>query len=258
LPSQLEEALRELAALGLVSSDTFAAVRAIGGSRDKAKAALRRYGRMKVHRPTSPVGRWSLFPGSVDPPDRAGQVERWCRQVLERWGVVFRDLLAREPAAPPWFELVRVLRRLELRGEIRGGRFIAQVGGEQFALETAVSRLRDLRDAAPSDDWSLISAADPLNLSGVITPTARIPAMHKNALVIQRGRCVAAKIAGRIEFLAEIDPNQQFLIRKSLQVGRKVHPAAVPSVPEPHTFRDRHRSSAPDPTRLHSRRRLGY
>jgi ATP-dependent Lhr-like helicase len=147
---------------------------------------------------------------------------------------------------------------MELRGEVRGGRFIAGVGGEQFALETAVSRLRDLRDAPPSDGWSLISAADPLNLAGVITLGPRIPAMHKNALVIQRGRCVAAKVAGRIEFLTEIDPSQQFLIRKSLQVGRKVHPAAVAAGPEPHVLRTPGRHASPDNTQLHSRRRFGY
>jgi ATP-dependent Lhr-like helicase len=171
---------------------------------------------------------------------------------------LFRDLLARESAAPPWWELVACLRRMELRGEVRGGRFIAGVGGEQFALETAVSRLRDLRDAAPSDNWSLVSAADPLNLAGVITPGARIPAVHKNALVIQRGRCVAAKIAGRIEFLADIDPGQQFLIRKSLQVGRKVHPAAVAAVHEPHAPALRGKPPRLDDTRLNSRHRLGW
>src|SRR5206468_9607977 len=111
LPSQLEEALRELAALGLVSSDTFAAVRAIAGGTAKATAAkLRRFAKMKVHRPTSPIGRWSLFPGSYgstagqagsgNQPDGtrsvpATRAERWCRLLLARYGVLFRDLLAR-------------------------------------------------------------------------------------------------------------------------------------------------------------------
>ena len=258
LPTQVEEALRELAALGLVSSDTFAAVRAIDGGGKRVPPSYRKYLKNKVHRTTSPIGRWSLFPGATELPARQEQLQRWCKLLLNRYGVVFRDLLAREAAAPAWWELVQVLRRMELRGEARGGRFIAGVGGEQFALETAVSRLRDLRDAPPSDGWSLISAADPLNLAGVITPGARIPAMHKNSLVIQGGRCVAAKIAGRIELLAEIDPGQQFLIRKSLQVGRKVHPAAVATVPEPHAFRPSGRRATPDPTQLHSRRRFGY
>jgi ATP-dependent Lhr-like helicase len=258
LPSQLEEALRELAALGLVSSDTFAAVRAIDGSKTSVTAAkLRRFAKTKVHRPASPIGRWSLFPGGAGAPDRQSQLEKWCQLLLARYGVVFRDLLARESSAPPWWELARVLRRLELRGEVRGGRFISRVGGEQFALESAVARLRDIRDGEPSQEWVLISAADPLNLSGIIDGGARIPAMHKNALVVQNGRCIAAKIAGRIEFLAEFDPAQQLLVRKSLQVGRQLRPAAVSAVPEPHAFRRAGPPREPDHTQLHSRRRFG-
>jgi ATP-dependent Lhr-like helicase len=209
-----------------------------------------------VHRPASPVGRWSLFPGALDPAERQAQLENWCRLLLNRYGVVFRDLLARESAAPPWWELVRVLRRMELRGEVRGGRFIARVGGEQFAIESAVARLRDLRDGGASREWALISAADPLNLAGILTDGPRIAAQHKSALVVQNGRCIATKVAGRIEMLAEIDPTQQLLIRKSLQVGRKLHPpAAMP--PEPHVFR-KPSAREPDHTVLNSRRRFGY
>jgi ATP-dependent Lhr-like helicase len=257
LPSQLEEALRELAALGLVSSDTFAAVRAIDARGTTTQARLRRFAKMKVHRPASPIGRWSLFPGAIEPFDRQMQLERWCKLLLARYGVLFRDLLSREPAAPPWWELARVLRRMELRGEVRGGRFIARVGGEQFAVETAVGRLRDLRDNEAAKEWTLISAADPLNLSGMIGEGPRIPAMHKNALVLQNGRCIAAKVAGRIEFLAEIDPSEQLLIRKSLQVGRKLRPEAVTAVPEPHLFRSPGKRREPDHTQLNSRRRFG-
>lgn len=264
LPTQLEDALRELAALGLVSSDTFAAVRAIDGSSGSngmnlTHAKLRRFAKMKVHRPASPVGRWSLFPGSCALVEPTTRVESWCKLLLARYGVLFRDLLAREPAAPAWWELARVLRRMELRGEVRGGRFIARVGGEQFAVESAVSRLRDLRDGEPAKDWALISAADPLNLSGVITEGPRVPSMHKNSLVLQNGRCVAAKIAGRIEFLAAVDPADQMLIRKSLQVGRKLRPAAVAAaVPGPHFIRSPKTRNDPDQTQLNSWRRPGY
>jgi ATP-dependent helicase Lhr and Lhr-like helicase len=278
LPSQLEESLRELAALGLVSSDTFAAVRAIDARSTKTQARLRRFTKMKVHRAASPIGRWSLFPGhqgataglpssgnstggqatgATQPPNRPTQLEFWCKLLLARYGVLFRDLLSREPAAPPWWELARVLRRMELRGEVRGGRFIAGVGGEQFAVETAVSRLRDLRDGETSRAWSLISAADPLNLSGVILPGPRVPAMHKNALVLQGGRCIAAKVAGRIEFLADIDSAEQLLIRKSLQVGRKLHSAPIAAIPEPHVFGRSGKPREPDHTQLNSRRRFG-
>jgi ATP-dependent Lhr-like helicase len=241
-----------------VSSDTFAAVRAIDGSATKsATAKLRRFAKMKVHRPTASVGRWSLFPGSWEPADRQSQVERWCRLLLNRYGVLFRDLLAREPAAPAWWELARVLRRMELRGEVRGGRFIARVGGEQFASETAVSRLRDLRDSQNSKNWTFLSAADPVNLSGVIGDGPRIAAVHKNALVIQNGRCVAAKVGGRIEFFAEVDPADQLLIRKSLQIGRRVERATASHIPSPHVFDHEKQHREPDHTQLNSRRRFG-
>jgi ATP-dependent Lhr-like helicase len=121
---------------------------------------------------------------------------------------------------------------MELRGEVRGGRFIARVGGEQFAVETAVSRLRDLRDAGTTTSWTLISATDPLNLTGVIGDSPRIAAMHKNAIVLQNGRPIAAKVSGRIEFLADVDLAEQHLIRKSLQVGRKLRRADIPPAAE--------------------------
>ena len=222
LPTELEDALRELAALGLVSSDTFAAVRYI--SKGAKKTVSRRlWPRMKaLHSGTSPVGRWSRFPGEILPPENDEYLQRWCKQLLNRYGVVFRDCLTRENAAPPWYELVRVFRRMELRGEVRGGRFIARVAGEQFAQEAAVSQLRALRDGIDDGQWSILSAADPVNLSGIITDGPRIPAMHKNSLILQAGRCVAAKVAGRIEFFAEVEPVTQMAMRRSLQVGRRI------------------------------------
>jgi ATP-dependent Lhr-like helicase len=257
LPAELEDALRELAALGLVSSDTFAAVRAIDGHGTPSRTLqrLKRFAKIKVHRPASPIGRWSVFPGALEPPERVRQLEHWCELLLRRYGVLFRELLAREPAAPPWWELARVLRRMELRGEVRGGRFIAGVGGEQFAIESAVSRLRDLRDGEPTHEWVLISAADPLNLSGVITAGPRIAAMHKNALVLQNGRCVAAKVAGRIEFLADVDAAQAMLMRKSLQVGRKVRVQSIRE--DAQTDRMPAARKPPDQRQLDSRRRFG-
>ncbi|QDU31086.1 ATP-dependent DNA helicase RecQ [Anatilimnocola aggregata] len=225
LPTELDESLRECAAAGLVSADTFAAVRAIAGKADlqrKKSAFLRRHTTGSTLPPrTNATGRWSLFPGVVESVEREVRLEKWCRLLLARYGVVFRDLLAREVSAPAWWELVRVLRRLELRGEIRGGRFIAGIG-EQYALESAVSRLRELRDAPDDEQWCLISAVDPLNLSGHVTAGPKIPAMHKNCLILQRGRCVAAKISGRIEFYVEVSQMQQLAMRRSLQLGYKV------------------------------------
>ena len=222
LPTELEEALRELAALGLVSSDTFAAVRYI--SKGTKQTVSRRLWpkRKALHTGTSPVGRWSRFPGETQPPENEEYLQRWCKQLLHRYGVVFRDCLTRENAAPPWYELVRVFRRMELRGEVRGGHFIARVAGEQFAQEAAVSQLRTLRDAPDEGQWCILSAADPVNLSGIITDGPRIPAMHKNSVILQAGRCVAAKVAGRIEFFAEVEPITQMAMRRSLQVGRRI------------------------------------
>jgi ATP-dependent Lhr-like helicase len=220
LPTQLEEALRELAALGLVTSDTFAAVRVISAGAAKAKSRMRTWQR-RLQRPASPVGRWSKFPGAYEPPERDEYLQKWCRQLLARYGVVFRDILTRENAAPPWFELVRMLRKMELRGEVRGGRFIARVGGEQFALESVVTPLRELREAADDGEWVVITAADPLNLSGILTDGPRIAAIQKSALILQRGRCVAAKVAGRIEFFVEVEPTVQVAMRRALQTGQR-------------------------------------
>jgi ATP-dependent Lhr-like helicase len=253
LPTQLEDALRELAALGLVSSDTFAAVRHITTG---PKKTIRRPGIRSMHSVASPVGRWSRFPGAIDLPERETALERWCRQLLSRYGVVFRDLLTREPAAPQWYELVRVLRRMELRGEVRGGRFIAQVAGEQFALEAVVSQLRELRDQAPVSNWAIVCAADPVNLCGILTAGNRIPATNKNYLILQDGRCVAAKVAGRIEFFAQVAPEVEAAMRRALQYGRRVTSNKDPSL---HRFQPRTAAvKLPDETELNSRRRFGW
>ncbi len=220
LGGHVEDALRQLAALGLVTSDTFAAIRSLtAGSKSRVKSQRKP---TRMHGSGVPVGRWSQFPGIYDSHAREMVIERWVQLLLNRYGVLFRDVLVRETAAPNWFEIVRLLRRMELRGEVRGGRFIAGVAGEQFALESAVNELRELRERpAVEDDWIVVNAADPVNLSGIVTAGPRITATHKNAVIYQRGRCVAAKVAGRIEFFAEIAPEQQVRMRRALQVGRK-------------------------------------
>jgi ATP-dependent Lhr-like helicase len=172
--ARAEEALRELVYLGLVSCDSFGAVRQVVSP---AKQQLFRTG--------SGLGRWSLLrQGPV-----AERVERkpfaelpqWtetlARQYLRRYGVVFRDLLVREPRCPAWRDLVRVFRRLEDRGELRGGRFVQAFYGEQFALPEALDALRTVRRIeATGEEKALISASDPLNLVGVLTGGPRVPA----------------------------------------------------------------------------------
>jgi ATP-dependent Lhr-like helicase len=119
--------------------------------------------------------------------------------------VIFRDLLARESLAPFWRQLVPIYRRLEMRGELRGGRFVSGVAGEQFALPEAVEQLRQLRDEPDAEQWHVVSAADPLNLVGIITPGPRVPAMHRNRVAILNGHPVAAREGKQIRWLADLD-----------------------------------------------------
>jgi ATP-dependent Lhr-like helicase len=235
LPSQLEETLRELSAAGLVTSDTFAAVRKIVDDR-KAAGRSRQKSRRPVHTSTTPVGRWSLFPGPLSAASREAYLETWAQQLLKRWGVLFRDVLIREINAPRWQELLPVLRLLELRGEVRGGRFVSGVAGEQYALPSAVDALREARreleDGQPLD-WVVISAADPINLFGVITDGPRIPATHRNALIVRGGRLVASRQAGVAEFFENLDEATQWTMRRAMTLGRKPVDVAAPPIAKP-------------------------
>jgi ATP-dependent Lhr-like helicase len=171
MPSQVEDALGELAAAGLASSDGYASLRMMIG------ASVRKSNRRR--RPMASAGspgRWtvlrSLLAGPTVPEER---VERWCRLLLRRYGVMFFDLLTNESAAPPWRDLVRTYRRLEARGEIRGGRFVAGVAGEQYALPGVVELLRagDQPLAKPVE----LAATDPLNFTGRLLGGDRTPAL---------------------------------------------------------------------------------
>jgi ATP-dependent Lhr-like helicase len=131
--------------------------------------------------------------------------ERWAWLLLHRYGVMFRDLLARESGAPAWRELAPIYRRLEMRGEIRGGRFVRGVAGEQFALGDAVERLRQHRDEPAEQSWEVVSAADPLNLVGIITDGPRVPAKRTNRVLLVNGRAIAARESRQIRWLADVD-----------------------------------------------------
>jgi ATP-dependent Lhr-like helicase len=234
LPAQLEEALRELAAIGLATSDGFAAVRAL--DKHAKHATVRRGIRSKQLRRRaaySQGGRWSLFPPFAAPIDQLQRAERWARLLLARYGVMFRDLLARESLSPPWHELVRIYRRLEMRGEIRGGRFVAGVAGEQYALPDAVDRLRQLRDAPRADHWQVISAADPLNLVGVITRDARVPATRCNRIAFCDGWPVASWEAGSIRWLRDLADQMRVEAARRLSgpIGQTSH--AMPAASQP-------------------------
>jgi ATP-dependent Lhr-like helicase len=165
LPAEIEDALWELLARGLVSADAVDNLRVLQSpKRRKRQKALRRGG----------PGRWSLLAPS-EPHEPAALVEKVAGLMLQRYGVVWRDLAQREPLAPPWREVLRVYRRMEARGEIRGGRFVAGFMGEQYALPEAVDLARSVRRSPKSGKAVVVAAVDPLNLTGIVTPGARVP-----------------------------------------------------------------------------------
>ncbi len=170
LASEVEDALWELVAAGLVTADGFENLRALVDTRRR-----RGEGRGRSARPRHAAGRWALFRRPARGAETApAGVESFARQLLRRWGVVCRDLLARETLAPAWRDLLVVLRRLEARGEVRGGRFVASLLGEQYALPEAVDLLRAVR-RDPGDSRPVpVSAADPLNLRGIVLPGPRV------------------------------------------------------------------------------------
>jgi ATP-dependent Lhr-like helicase len=147
--------------------------------------------------------------------------------LLRRYGVVFRRLLAREAQwMPPWHLLLRALRRLEAQGQIRGGRFVAGVTGEQFALPEAVGALRAVRGQARAQQWVALSAADPLNLAGIVTPGARVPALAGNRLLLVDGVPAAIWSAGEVQWLQQFAPAEQWRARNAL-LRTAAHPAQV-------------------------------
>jgi ATP-dependent Lhr-like helicase len=131
-------------------------------------------------------GRWSELCADEASPDGTAVVEALARQYLRRWGVVLRETVSREPQAPPWRDLLRVLRRLELAGEVRGGRFVAGFVGEQFALPEAVDALRAIRKQPVRGDVVRVAACDPLNLTGALSP-GRVPATLGGTVVYKDG-----------------------------------------------------------------------
>ena len=187
LPSLVERALGELAGAGVVTADSFAGLRALLAPPEKRRAMV------------EAAGRWSLLSSGVND----SWVENSARTLLKRYGVVFRALLQRESRLPPWRELVRVYRRLEARGEIRGGRFVAGFGGEQFAAPDAVGRLRAVRKLEKPGELVALSGADPLNLVGILTPEARVPATYRNRMLLSDGLPIAALEGGEIRRLAD-------------------------------------------------------
>lgn len=147
-----------------------------------------------------PVGRWSLWGDSSSDHRLQGEavLERRARQLLERYGIVFRELLAREMSMPPWRSLLAVYRRLEARGEIRGGRFVNGFVGEQFALPKAVEALRAMRRSHTPHAAVIVSAADPLNFVGILTPGSRVSPYSNQAIAYQNGVPIDVGLLGEL------------------------------------------------------------
>jgi ATP-dependent helicase Lhr and Lhr-like helicase len=223
LRCQVEDALAELVAQGMANSDCFGGLRCLlvpSAQRKPFAGAKRR------HR-TAPygmdeAGRWAII--AVPSVDEATTTEHIARCLLRRYGVVFWRLLEREAARlPPWRELLRAYRRLESRGEIRGGRFVAGIPGEHFALPEAVGLLRATRRKQPDGSLVSISAADPLNLVGILMPGPRLPAMTGNRLLFEDGLPVAALAAGDIRIFKTATAGDDWRLRLAL-LGRTGSP----------------------------------
>ena len=258
----IEEGLGELVGAGLVNSDGFGGLRALLLPTDKRRPFSAASRRRATAPGVEDAGRWALIrrrhapaatidaatnstmaagvterPGARSPTtrgkgERAGQldrlprdaVEQIARTLLRRYGVVFWRVLAREADwLPPWRELLLAMRRLETRGEIRGGRFVAGYSGEQFALPEAVGALRGMRHDARAveadSDWAVVCGVDPLNLAGFLTPGAKVPALASNRLLLRDGVPVAALVAGQMQVFEALSEAQAWEARKRLLRG---------------------------------------
>jgi ATP-dependent Lhr-like helicase len=211
----LRSAIADLAAAGLIVSDGFAGVRAVMRMMRQPSQRNGAAGRDRDH-----VGRWSPVRFEQH---REAAIEMQARALLARYGVVFRRLLARETNAARWRALTAVYRRLEARGEIRGGRFVSGMSGEQFALPEAVERLREVRKSGRDGRLITISAVDPLNLTGVLTSGERVRSITSSRLVYRDGVALAAMEGDYVRPLAEIDPAVAGGIASAL-AGRRLPP----------------------------------
>ena len=235
---ELENALAELVALGSINADSFAGLRAL------LTPASKRPARRRNRRPElwgiQDAGRWALIRkpsaqpepgqpqrprGAVHPP---ATLEHIARTLLRRYGVVAWRLLEREAAwLPPWRELRSVYHRLEARGEIRGGRFIAGIAGEQFALPEAIGLLRNVRQRAYDGSLVCVSGADPLNQLGTLLPGARLPALTAARVLYRDGVPIATLIAGEVALLEPMDEAAAWIARKQLLRDHAAHALAV-------------------------------
>ena len=229
LPSRVEQALAELTARGCVTADSFEGLRALLVPEEK-RTPFGVAERRRQHRSVTSVefaGRWSLLrmPQPMaeaqghDLEGREEAIEAFARVLLRRYGVVSRRLIERESLRVSWFELLRVYRRLEARGEIRGGYFVSGLSGEQFARPEAIGLLRSIRRTRPKDELIAISGADPLNLAGILTSGPRVPAITAHRILLRDGVPVAVLKAGQVIALERETGEPDSAIERALRVG---------------------------------------
>jgi ATP-dependent helicase Lhr and Lhr-like helicase len=225
LRTELEDALGELVAAGRVSADSFAGLRAL--LLPAAKRDGSRHRRLRRHQfgGIEDAGRWALARATTTGKPAPEAIEHVARTLLRRYGVVFWKLLEREaPWLPSWRELLRVYHRLEARGEIRGGRFVEGLVGEQFALPEAITPLRTVRQRADDGELVCISGSDPLNLVGTVLVGDKVPALAGSRVLYRDGAAIAALIGGKVAPLIELSPADVQLARYALLR----HPSSLP------------------------------
>jgi ATP-dependent Lhr-like helicase len=222
---QTEDAIGELVASGLLTSDSYTGLRSL-----LVPSKYRLNGsRRTVAFTMEQAGRWSLL-GDGSPGEESNEddyIEMVARLLLKRYGVVFRKIAEQENISPPWRDLVRYYRRMEARGEVRGGRFVDGVWGEQFALSEAVAKIRSVKKEEIKGTLVCISAADPLNLQGVITPGKRIPSYLGNRILYRDGIPVAAYESEEVNFFISVDSSEKWELQNAL-IRRNVSPKLRP------------------------------
>lgn len=227
LRTELEDALAELVAHGRVHCDSYAGLRALLVPASKRPSAQPHRRRRAALFGIEDAGRWALIrrpaqaipapasQGAVKPDPDA--IEHIARVLLRRYGVVCWRLLEREAGwLPPWRELLRVYHRLEARGEIRGGRFIAGLSGEQFALPEAIGLLRQVRQREPDGAWICLSATDPPNLVGTVLPGDKVARLSGARVLYRDGLPMATLVAGQVELVGKLDADEERTARRLL------------------------------------------
>lgn len=211
LDTQAESALAELVARGLANADSFKGLRALLMPEEK-KRRLRGVNPFGME----DAGRWQLLQTPTAHAAETQDLEYIAGVLLRRYGVIFRALLTRESAAPPWWELLKIYRRLEARGEIRGGRFVAGQYGEQFALPEAVESLRAVRKIPGENEVQAVAAADPLNLAGIVGPGQKLPVQLGARVLYKAGIPIAFLIGKDIRWLVEPESGQEWELKNRL------------------------------------------